>query len=374
MRKLALLIALAALAAFGQRHKIENIDIEKPDGKLLQQIMGEDDPAKQSGLLEQFAAEYPKHEAMGWVLEQLQKDYLKTDQPDKALAAGEKLLAMDPEDTETALQNLKAAEAKKDSALILKWSAAASALARKVAATPQPKEAEEAAAWKTEVDYAKQVDTYTEYALFRAGLESHDPKTTIGLLEPLEERNPKSEYVPRAADVLFVAYRQAGFNDKALALAERTVAAQQTNEDMLLMVADDYLQKKKEPEKAHAYAAKVIELMAQKPKPEGVADADWTARKNMVTGVARFVDAKLYYEGAQFARADQELRAALPMVESNAAMKAETLFYLGFANYKMEKIQEAVNFYRACAAIPGPFQATANKNIAGIKREYTGIK
>ena len=374
MRKVAVLVALAVMAAFGQRHKIENVDPEKPEGKLLQQIIGESDPAKQAVLLEQYAGQFPKADGTGWVLEQLQKFYMKAGQPDKALAAGEKLLALDPGDTETALQNLKAAEAKKDPASILKWSASVSALARKAAAAPKPADEDEAATWKSDVEYAKQVDGYSEYALYRAAVETRDPKTVIELLEALQQRSPNSEYSVRAADPLFIAYRQAGANDKALAVAERALAVQQTNEDMLLLAADSYLQNKKEPEKVHAYTAKVVELMAQKPQPEGVADADWNTRKNLVNGVAHFLDGKLYYEESQFARADQELRAALPLVESNEAMKPEVLFLLGFANYKMEKIQEAVDYYRACAAIKSPFQATANKNLAGIKRQYTGIK
>ena len=46
MRTLAILIAFS-LAAFGQRHKApEEVDAEKPDGKLMQQIMQESDPGK----------------------------------------------------------------------------------------------------------------------------------------------------------------------------------------------------------------------------------------------------------------------------------------------------------------------------------------
>ena len=48
-----------------------------------------------------------------------------------------------------------------------------------------------------------------------------------------------------------MAYRQAGDNAKALALAEKVVAGGQGNEDMLLVLADQYLQQKKEPEKVH---------------------------------------------------------------------------------------------------------------------------
>ena len=68
---------------------------------------------------------------------------------------------------------------------------------------------------------------------------------------------------------------------------------------MLLVVADSYLQQKKEPEKVHAYSAKIVEIMSAKPKPEGASDADWTARKNLVTGLAHYMSGKLYSDGEQ---------------------------------------------------------------------------
>ena len=373
MRLVVILIALT-VAAFGQRHKIEEVNSEKPEGKLLQQIMQEADAAKKATLLDQFVTEFPKDAGTPWVLEQLQAIYVKASDSDKVIATGDKLLALDPDDPEAGLQNLKAAEAKKDIALIKKYSAVTAAAARKMAALPQPKEADEVTAWKNEVDYAKQVQAYTEYALYRAALESRDPKLTIDLTETLRQQNPKSEYVGKLTQTLFVAYRQAGDNAKAMALAEQVLATDQSNEDMLLVVSDSYLQQKKEPEKVHAYAAKIVEVMGQKPKPEGVSEADWTARKNLVVGLAYSMNGKLYHSENNFARADAELRRALPLVESNAALKPEVLYYLALSNFKLEKPQEAADFFRACAAIKSPFQALAQTNLKRLQTQYRGIK
>jgi len=357
MRTLLILAAFAC-TAFAQRHKIEEVDTEKPGGKLLQQIMQENDAAKRAPLLEQFAGEYPKHEAIGWVLEQLQQSYAKAGDADKTIAAGDKLLAVDPDDPEAALASLKAAEMKKDPALIKKYSALTVAAARKGG----------------DSDYTKQVVNYADFSLYRAAAESRDPKVTIDLAESLRRQSPAGEYSAKAIEPLFVAYRQANDNPKAIALAEQAVAAGQPNEDMLLALADSYAQQKKEPQKVHAYSAKAIEMIGAKPKPEGIADADWAARKNLVTGIAHYMSGKLYYTENNFPKADSELRAALPLVENNAAMKPEVLYLLGFANYKLNKPQEAANYYRACAAVKSPFQALAAKNLTGVKTQYTGVK
>jgi tetratricopeptide (TPR) repeat protein len=366
-----------ALGAAAQRHKIEDVNAEKPDGKLLQQIMQESDVAKRSALLEQFASEFPKHNDLPWVLEQLQTVYVKSGDADKTLAWGEKLLALDPGDPEAGMQCLKAAENKKDTALIKKYAASTSAAARKMAATPQPKEADEVAPWKASVEYAKQVDAYTDYALYRAAAESRDPKLTIEMYDSLVQQSPNSEYVPKLAQITFIAYRQTGDNAKALTVAEQTLATDQSNEDMLLVVTDNYAQQKKEPEKIHAYSAKIVDIMAQKPKPEGMSDADWTARKNLVTGLAHYMNGKLYHTENNFAKADVELRAALPLVEASpaiAATKPEVLYLLALSNFKLEKPQEAANYFRACAAIKSPFQQLATTNLARVKSQYTGIK
>src|SRR5581483_5142703 len=338
-----LMVAAATVSA--QRHKLGEVNAEKPEGQLLQQIGQESDPAKKLALMEEFAGKYPQHEGAAWVYEQMEAAYLKAGQPDKAIAIGEKLIVLDPNDVETAHETLKAAEAKKDPDLILKWALITSKAARNVAASPQPKEEAEVEHWKQRVDYAKQVETYTDYSLYAASLQASDPQKKIALLEGLDQKSPSAEYVAKAQPMLFLAYRQANQNDKAVALAEKAASSGSANEDMLLVLADDAL-RKKNAEKVHSYSAKLIEMMNAKPKPDGVSDADWQNRKNTFIGMGHYFNGKQYMAQNRFAPADKELRAALPLISSNEALKPEVLFLLGLANYKMEKIQEAANFNR----------------------------
>lgn len=357
MRTLIVFVAFTC-AAFAQRHKIEEVDSEKPEGKLLQQIMQENDGAKRKPLLEQFATEYPKHEGAAWALEQLQQIAVKAGDADQILAAGDKLLAIDPDDPEAGLQNLKAAQTKKNYGLMKKYAVATSAAAKKLA--------------PSDAANAKYFQDTADFTLYAAMVGSRDPKVTIDLGETLRRESPKGEYTQKATQPLFVAYQQSGDRGKALELAEQTLASDQSSEDMLLVVADAYAQQKKDPQKIHEYSAKAADVAAQRPKPEGVNDADWNAHKNAVIGVARYVNGKLYYTENNFAKADGELRVALPVVDPK--LKAEVLYLLAFSNYKLDKPQEAANFYRACAALPGQFQPLATKNLAAIRTQYTGIK
>jgi len=367
---LALLLAGGALA---QRHKV-NINTETPEGQALQQIGTESDDAKKLALLEKFNQDYAKSENLAWVYAQMQPLYIKANQPDKALEIGDKLIALDPEDLETSLATLKAAEAKKDPDLVKKWSNTTGQIAQKAIASPQPKDEDEVEGWKKSVDYAKQVNTYSEYALYATALQTTDPRKKADLIETLEQRNPQSQYLAQVKPLLFLAYRQAGDNPKAIAIAEKILETDQTNEDMLLVVADSYLQQGKDQDKVISYSTKLIEVMNTKPKPEAMSDADWENRKKTVGGLGHYMLGKQYFNQKKYGPADKELRAALPLVESNADLKPEVLFLLGFSNYKMENIPDALRFNQQCAAIKSRFQAQAAKNVTVIRSQYRAVK
>jgi hypothetical protein len=134
------------------------------------------------------------------------------------------------------------------------------------------------------------------------------------------------------------------------------------------------MQKGKDPEKVVSYSNKLIEVMNSKAKPAGASDADWENRKKTITGLAHFWIGKQYFNEKKYGPADKELRVALPLVESNQDLKAEALFYLGFSNYKMENIMEALKYNQQCAAIKSRFQAQAAKNVTVIKSQYRAVK
>jgi hypothetical protein len=373
----ALLVLAVTLTA--QRHKL-TINAETPEGQQLQAIGQEADAAKKTALMEEFVQKHPKHEGTGWVLEQLLGVYVKANQFDKVLATGGKLLAMDPDDVATAHSCLKAAEGKKDPNLIKEWSASTSKLARKAAAAPKPADEDEVEHWKNSVDYSKQVDTYTEYALYAAALSATDPNHKIMLYEALQAQNPQNQYIPQLTGVYFLALRQANANEKALAFAEKTLEKDQSNEDMLLVVIDNYFNKKSNPDQVIAYGTKLAEVMGSKAKPEGVSEADWDKRKNLLMGLGYWYAGVTFGNQSKFPDTDVTLRKALPLVQDNEQLKSQALFYLGLANYKMGEpkkdkkyLAEALKFNQQCAAIKGPLQGQAAKNASVIKQQL-GVK
>jgi tetratricopeptide (TPR) repeat protein len=365
--------ALLAGSAAAQRHKIGEINTETEEGKILQSIGTEQDAARKVALMETFIQKFGSHEAAGWVWSQLQPAYAKAGNHDQVLAAGEKLLAMDPMDIEAAYANLKASEAKKDSDGVAKWAVAASDIARKTAQEPKKPDQEEDD-HKRAVDFAKQVDTYTEYSLYAGILAETDPAKVVKLAETLEQRNPQSQYVPQMLTKYAWAAREAKALPSAVALGERAYSRNQFNEDLLLAMADHYMNQKS-PDKAILYATKVVEVLEPKAKPEGVSDADWEKKKTTMMGVAHWIAGTNYSTQSKYAQADKELRAALPLIKDNEQLMAGALFHLGLANYQMGKgrnakqLTEAMKFMQQCAAIKSAFQPQAQKNLAVMRKE-----
>jgi tetratricopeptide (TPR) repeat protein len=376
MRLPAIALALCfAITASAQHQKPATIDAGSPEGQLLQQVENAPDDEKKLALLEEFAAKYPQHEYAAWVYDQLLASYTKAGQYDKAIQTGEKLLAIDPGDVASAYACLQAAEAKKDLDLIVKWSGVTSEAARKVAQTPKPADADAIEDWSRRVDYAKQADVRSEYSLYAAMLQTTDPRKKIQLGEALERRNPQSQYLPQMTEQRFQAYVQSGDNAKATTFAEKAIEAGQGSPEMLLMAANSAMSRK-QPDKTLAYSKKAIAAAEAKPKPEGIADADWQAWKSQVVSRAHWMAGLTYAGQNKWSGADQELRAALPGVKGNREMLAQALFYVGLANYNLaeagdtQRARDALRFSQECAAIPGPLQARARKNVEGIRQKY----
>lgn len=379
MRRYTIPLAILSVAGAlsGQTEQKLVINTDSPEGKLIQQMTQESDPAKKIAEGEQFLAQYPKHDGVSWVCGQLAPAYLKNGEYDKAMDAASKALAHDPANLEVSYNGLKAAEAKKDPDLVAKWAKQTSEIARKIVKAPQPSDASQTDDWKKRVDYAHQVDVYTEYALYATALQGGDGNKTITLFETLQEQNPQSEYLPKLYGPYLVALNQTGQAAKVLPFAESAIQHDPNNEDLLMVLANGAMNQK-DNAKALQYSSKLVDAMSTKAKPEGMADADWEKKKAATLGRAYWMEGVIHAEQKKYLEADKELRQALPLIQDNEPLKAGALFYLGVANYTLgkgksrQRLVDALKFSEESAAIKGPYQAMAQKNAQSIRAETGG--
>ena len=371
LMRFAFLVLLCA-PAYTQK-KLE-VETDTQEGQLLQEIDSEQNGAKKLTLLESFAKQFPNHEAAPWVLSNLQTAYLEQKKYDKVFELGTRILSLDTEDVGAAHNCLKAAEARKDVELIRKWSAQASMLAKLVAQTKRPEDAAEIADWKQKVDYARQVDQYSEYALYFAALQTKDNKIKSSLVETLEQRNPMSEYLAQMRSSPTTVIRQVDI-EEAVAAAEVSFRKGEYNEDLLMMVSNYYMQKRRETEKILSYSGKLLEMLATKAKPEDMSEADWDRKKRTMSATANWMMGLLYSTQERFALADRHLRAALPNLKNND-MLAGALYHLGYVNFRLAeagdriRIHQALEFTKQCISINRAVQMQAMENLKSMKAEY----
>ena len=374
MKNLILTVALLAglcSSSWGQKLLI---DASTAEGKALSEITEQQDAARKQTMLEAFLTTYPKSSQAGWVYGQLQSIYLQEKQYDKVLEAGEKALAGGADSVDLAYNNLKAAEAMNDPDSVAKWSAETSRLARKVEQSTQPLDDDT----KARIDYAKQMDTYSEYSIYATMLKTTDPAKIIALVEPLEQRNPKSEYLSKSYGMYLNALRKTGQDDKAGAAAEKEADRDPNNEDVLLIAADYNMQRQNQ-DKALAYATKLSEVMQAKTKPAELGDADWEKKKETLLGASYWIQGVVYSGQKNYAQADKTLREALPLIKGDSQMLGVGLFHLGVADYELGKstkkralLRDALKFSQQSAAIKSPLQAQALANVKAISRQVGG--
>jgi len=369
---LAALLVTTALGA--GRHKLD-IDPESEDGILLQRIQQEPLPERKLAFLEKYAAQYPKATSVAWVYEQLLPIYVAAKQWDKVLGTAQSLLGLDAADLDSAFAALQAAEAQKDPELVRKYAIASWDASSKAMLTPKPADADDVPDWTKQIEFVNQALAYSEYVLAsQAALEANSQRKTE-LIQALEQRNPQSKYL--AAVKRNIRIREEANPAQAFAMAEKGLATDPNNEDYLMRIANHYMSREEDLSKVLSYSLRVLEVLDQKRKPEGVTSQDWEKKKARYTGGANWMIGVVYGKQARYGLSDRYLRAALDLIQDDAQLLAAAYFYLGYDNYALAgqlrdkaRAIEAARFSKLCLAIEGPFQPLAQKNLEVLRNDF----
>jgi tetratricopeptide (TPR) repeat protein len=271
-------------------------------------------------------------------------------------------------------QSLKDAVTSKNVLEIKKLATELFPLVTEALAAPAPQGEDDKEAWSSGIAHAKGIGQYAEYALFSTAIESPAP-VLVDLISTLEEENPKSQYLDTAYGSYLVALSQTGAGSKVPAIAEKALVHFPENGDLLLVLADNAVNRK-QTDRALNYANRLTAAMVKHRKPEGTTAAQWEHKRNASLGRGYWIAGMIYGERSQYAAADKNLRAALPLIPGNQAMVGPALFYLGMANYQLGKmtlnkarVQEAAKFSEQSAAIESAFADQARHNAIVMKTE-----
>jgi hypothetical protein len=372
-RHLAGMVLLAlpcVLPAIGQEKQNFVFNPGTPEGQILQNLGQDTDDARKVSLGQEFLAKFPKHEAAGWVAAQVEGGLLGQKEYDKCLEVAEMAYANTP-DMDGAYFADKAAVAKGDVEQTKKWSARTSELARKTIASTKGDSEDD----KHQLEYAKEVDEYSDYALYVVALKAQ-PKEEVDLVDALIKQNPKSPYLSEVANSYFAALGKAGQGAKVCPAAEK-MAVEKNAEAML--EAADCSWRANRAAGVLSYAAKASEALNTRTKREGVSDSDFATQKGALLGMAQFYAGIGNAMEMRWGPANRSLKAALPSLKGNQAYYGVALFDLGLANYSLGKplgdkaqMREGLKYFQESAGIAGPMQDQASRNAKLVLAELGG--
>jgi tetratricopeptide (TPR) repeat protein len=215
-----------------------------------------------------------------------------------------------------------------------------------------------------QLDFARQVVAYTEYLAYSAILETAPGPVKLERMEQFLKSSPGSSYAP-AVERLYLACLRQTDAPKAISIAEGMVDRNRADAETLLLVAEHYARKDRDPDKVVAYAARAIALVERDAAVDPKQKAALTSRANWLIGTISMQQNK-------FAQADRSIRAALPYLRTDPRLTSRALFYLGWANYKLGNVNDAIRFTEDCTHVGGPFQVQSVKNLAVIRAENPG--
>ena len=276
-------------------------------------------------------------------------------------------------------QSLQDATTKKDAPQVKKLAVQACELARKVVAAPEPTSAIEKEDWPNRVKYAKEIEAYTEYALYATAVQS-EPAVMVDLLGTLETQSPKSKYLDQGYEAYLGALRQVGKEADIPAIVDKAVVNFPNNPDLLLVAATT-AQAKKQADRAISLANRLVAAANSRPKPEAESAADWERQKSVWLGRGYWISGVSSGEKNLYAASNKSLRAALPYIKGEPALMGPALFYLGLDNYQLGKmtnnkkqVLEGATFSDQCAAIAGPYQDQAYRNSMAMKADANNMR
>jgi len=275
-------------------------------------------------------------------------------------------------DMDAAYYALKAAVEKDDVAEAKKWSARTAESAHKILMSDKAPANDDD---KHQLEYAKEVNEYSEYALYVLALKAQ-PKEEVDLVDSLIKQNPKSQYLPEIATSYFAALGKAGESAKVCPAADK-MAVDKNAEAML--EAADCAWRGNRASSVLAYASKATEALNTRPKREGVSDSEFAAQKSALLGTAMFYSGIGNAMEMRWGLASKDLKAALPAMKSNPGYYGVALFDLGLANYQLGKplgdkaqMREGLKYFQESAGIAGPMQDQASRNAKLVLNELGG--
>jgi tetratricopeptide (TPR) repeat protein len=334
----------------------------------LSEINATTDPTQKLALIDKFAA--TAQGDMAIVVDDTYVNYyLAAKNYDKAFEYGDKLFALDPDNFANAVNMVRAAQEKGDSDKLLSYGAKAADILKRYKASSVPEDEK-----KRTLENAHDNIVYVQQLIFNGAYQTKDPTKRAAQLVQFAQMFPDSPYADQAMGVAAASYRQAQNTPKMIEVANGLLAKDPNNVGMLLLLADYYSEKGDQLDKAEADAKKATAALADAKKPEGVTDEQWQQQVSLQKGLALSSLGQVNIQKKNNAGAVENLKAASPLLKSDAGSYARNQYRLGYALLNLKKVQEAKQAFTEAASVDSPYKQPSLDKLKAMSGAATSAR
>jgi tetratricopeptide (TPR) repeat protein len=353
----------------GLHAQVDNIVIAAgtPEDHDLQAITAEQDAAKKLAMYQDFVQKFsanPAAVAYGdWQIEQA---YQATGDLAKALDYGDKALVGAPRNLDILVSQATVAQQAKNNSKLVDYASKGGTVCSSISKQTKPE-------GMSEEDFARKVSEekssaqgscdFLETSALNAISGESDPSARMADIERFTPAFPDSKYQETVASLALEALSQLKDNARMVAFGEKILATNPNSLPALLLLANFYSEDNKpgSAAKAISYSQKAIEA-AKADAP----DADKS--RKLSAGAAHSTIGWAYLKQDKPAAAIPELKAASALLkgQDDQQQYARSLYGLGFAYGKLNKLSEAREVLSEAVKIPGPLQAMSQDLLTKV--------
>lgn len=363
----ALALFLSSFLAQAQLDRIM-IPAGTPEDQALAAISKEEDAQKKVGMYEDFVQKFSSNPAAvaygNW---QLAQTYQTTGDFKKALDYGDKALAGSPHNLDILVLQANLAQQLKNNGKVIEYATRGGEAYNSIGKQTKPEgltDQEFAARLEEDKNTAKNSYEFLEAAALNAVADEKDPKARMSYIERFTAAFPQSRFGDQIAQYAMYTLGPGQLNDRARleSFGEKTLAANPNSIPALLLLANFYVEDNKPASMAKAanYAQKAVEL-AKADAP----DADRS--RKLSAGIANSTLGRALINQEKTAAAVPHLKSASELLKGqDDTAYATSLYYLGFAYAKLNKVTEAREVLMEAAKISGPVQKPVQDLLAKV--------
>jgi len=337
-----------------------------PEDQALQAISNEPDGQKKLAMYEDFVQKFSSNPAAvaygNW---QISQYYQNAGDLQKALDYGDKALASSSHNLDILVSQAGIAQQMKNNSKLMDYSVRGGEAYNSISKQAKSEglsDQDFATRIEEEKNFGKSSYESLEAAAYNAIAGENSAKTRMSYIERFTPAFPKSRFEEQVTSYAMVSLSELKDTPRLLSYGEKSLAANPNSLSTLLLLANTYVEDPKpgSMNKAVTYAQKVI-AVAKADAP----DADRS--RKLSAGVAHYTLGYAYLKEDKTVAAIPELKTASGLLKGqDDQYYAVTMFRLGWAYAKLNKVTEAREVLVEAVKIPGPVQQPSQDLLAKV--------